>query len=104
MDDAYRSISGGRRKLILAKFRLICTWQLPMSKCTFPVLNRKKIFSMRTQVEQYQHVLHMSAGAAPQANAAKGIASLYLNMKRFEEGGRPTIRGLLTWIQKIPTA
>ena len=49
------------------------------------VESQENILNADQAIEQYQHVLDMSAGAAPQANAAKGIASLYLNMKRFEE-------------------
>ena len=49
------------------------------------VESQENILNADQAIEQYQRVLDMSAGAAPQANAAKGIASLYLNMKRFEE-------------------
>src|SRR6202043_2579088 len=36
-------------------------------------------------IEQYKHVLDMKASRDQKVNAAKGIASLYYNMKRFDE-------------------
>jgi tetratricopeptide (TPR) repeat protein len=36
-------------------------------------------------IDQYQHVLDMNAPRDQRLNAAKGIASLYYNMKKFEE-------------------
>jgi tetratricopeptide (TPR) repeat protein len=36
-------------------------------------------------IEQYQHVLDMNAAREQKVNAAKGIASLYFNQKKFEE-------------------
>src|SRR3984885_10609 len=36
-------------------------------------------------IEQYQHVLDMNAAREQRVNAAKGIASLYYNMKKFDE-------------------
>jgi tetratricopeptide (TPR) repeat protein len=36
-------------------------------------------------IEQYQHVLDMNAPRDQRLNAAKGIASLYYNMKKFED-------------------
>ena len=35
--------------------------------------------------EQYQYVLNSDAGGSSKPNAAKGIAYLYLNMKKFED-------------------
>ncbi len=36
-------------------------------------------------IEQYKHVLEMNASRDQRVNAAKGIASLYYNMKKFDE-------------------
>lgn len=36
-------------------------------------------------IEQYLHVLDSDAGKTPRVNSAKGIAYLYLNMKKFED-------------------
>ena len=36
-------------------------------------------------IEQYKHVLDMNAAREQKVNAAKGVASLYYNMKRFDE-------------------
>jgi tetratricopeptide (TPR) repeat protein len=36
-------------------------------------------------IDQYQHVLDMNAPREQKVNAAKGIASLYYNMKKFDE-------------------
>src|SRR5580698_6833314 len=36
-------------------------------------------------LEQYQHVLESDAPADAKVNSAKGMAYLYLNMKKFEE-------------------
>lgn len=36
-------------------------------------------------IEQYKHVLEMNAARDQKVNAAKGIASLYYNMKKFDE-------------------
>ncbi len=36
-------------------------------------------------IEQYQYVLNSDAGGSSKPNAAKGIAYLYLNMKKFED-------------------
>jgi tetratricopeptide (TPR) repeat protein len=36
-------------------------------------------------IEQYKHVLEMNAAREQKVNAAKGIASLYFNQKKFEE-------------------
>jgi tetratricopeptide (TPR) repeat protein len=36
-------------------------------------------------IEQYKHVLDMNAARDQRVNAAKGVASLYYNMKKFDE-------------------
>ena len=36
-------------------------------------------------IEQYQHVLDMNAARDQKVDSAKGIAYLYLNMKKFDQ-------------------
>jgi tetratricopeptide (TPR) repeat protein len=45
----------------------------------------KNICLAERAIEQYQHILDADAERTPKINSAKGIAYLYLNMKKFDD-------------------